>query len=180
VNRRESRAREERAFLRPLALTDVATYVSWGRDRTFCEHAGWTVDLPAAEHEAHWRALIEHPKPDHLRRAAVAGDDVIGYVDLAGAEPDRRELGYVVGPSDRWGHGLGGTVARLGLEYGFDVLGLQEIWAEAVDANRASVRILASLGMTETGCGQEESFLGVASYYRRFTISRATWSSRGR
>ncbi len=48
----------------------------------------------------------------------------------------------------------------------------QAIWAEAVDANRASVRILASLGMTETGRGQEESFLGVASYYRHFTISR--------
>ncbi|WP_410790862.1 GNAT family N-acetyltransferase [Kribbella sp. C-35] len=175
----------ERVFLRSLELADVATYVSWGRDRTFCEHAGWTVDRPAVELEAHWRALIEQPKPDHLRRAAVAGD-VIGYVDLAGAEPDRRELGYVVGPSDRWGRGLGGTLARLGLEYGFDVLGLQEIWAEAVDANRASVRILASLGMTETGRGQDEPFLGASSHYRRFSISRARWitvrvgSARGR
>ncbi|TCC03655.1 GNAT family N-acetyltransferase [Kribbella soli] len=167
----------ERIFLRSLELADLASYVSWGRDRRFCEHAGWTVDLPAAELEAHWRALIERPIPDHLRRAAVAGDEVVGYVDLAGAEPDRRELGYVIGPSDRWGLGLGGIVARLGLEYGFDVLGLQEIWAEAVDANRASVRILAALGMTETGRGEDESLLGAASYYRRFSISRADWAS---
>lgn len=160
-------------ILRPLELTDLATYVSWGRDRTFCEHAGWTVDRPAAELEAHWLALIEQPKSDHLRLAAVAGDEVVGYVDLAGAEPDRRELGYVVGPSERWGRGSGGILARLGVDYGFDVLGLREIWAEAVDANRASVRILASLGMTEIGRGEDESFLGVASYYRRFAISRA-------
>lgn len=164
---------QNQIFLRPLELADVATFVSWGRDRRFCEHAGWTVDLPVAELEAHWLALIERPKSGHLRLAAVAGDEVVGYVDLAGAEPDRRELGYVVGPSARWGRGLGGVLARLGIEYGFDVLGLREIWAEAVDANRASVRILASLGMTEVGRGADESFLGVASYYRRFAISRA-------
>lgn len=91
--------------LRPLEPTDVPTYTSWGRDRRFCEHAGWTVDLPAADHEDHWRRIIEHPGPDLLRQAAVDGDDVIGYVDLFGTEPDRRELGYVVGPSDQWGHG---------------------------------------------------------------------------
>jgi RimJ/RimL family protein N-acetyltransferase len=159
--------------LRPLELAAVAVYASWGRDRRFCEHAGWTLDRPAAELEAHWLALIEQPKSDLLRLAAVAGDEVVGYVDLAGAEPHRRELGYVVGPSERWGRGLGGILARLGLEYGFDVLGLREIWAEAVDANRASVRILAGLGMTETGRGQDESFLGIASYYRQFSISTA-------
>ncbi|TDW95610.1 RimJ/RimL family protein N-acetyltransferase [Kribbella pratensis] len=163
-------SRTERVFLRPLELADVATYALWGRDRRFCEHAGWTMDLPAAEHETHWRTLIEHPKSDLLRRAAVLGDDVIGYVDLAGADPDRRELGYVVGPSDRWGRGLGGIVARLGLDWGFRELGLEEIWAEAVNANRASVRILASLGMTEVGRGADEEFLGVASHYRRFSI----------
>ncbi|RZT28194.1 RimJ/RimL family protein N-acetyltransferase [Kribbella sp. VKM Ac-2569] len=162
-------------FLRSLGLADVAAYVSWGRDRRFCEHAGWTVDRSAAELEAHWRVLIEQPKSDHLRLAAVAGDEVVGYVDLAGAEPDRRELGYVVGPSERWGRGLGGMVARLGLAYGFDVLGLQEIWAEAVDANRASVRILAALGMTEIGRGDDEPFLGTVSYYRRFSIGRTAW-----
>ena len=163
----------DQIFLRPLGLADLATYVSWARDRRFCEHAGWTVDRPADEVEAHWLTLIEQPKSDHLRLAAVAGDEVVGYVDLAGAEPDRRELGYVVGPSERWGRGLGGILARLGVEYGFGVLGLREIWAEAVDANRASVRILAGLGMTEIGRGEDESFLGVASYYRRFAVRRA-------
>ena len=70
------------------------------------------------------------------------------------------------------GGAVGGMVGQLGVEYGFDVLGLGRS-DEAVDANRASVRILSSLGITKTGRGQEESFLGVASYYRRFTISRA-------
>jgi RimJ/RimL family protein N-acetyltransferase len=163
-------------LLRPLVLADVATYSSWGLDRRFCEHAGWSVDLPLAAHEEHWQKLIAQPKADHLRLAAVAGVQVVGYVDFAGDEPGRRELGYVIGPSDRWGQGLGGTVARRGLEYGFDQLGLDEIWAEAVDANRASVRILTSAGMTETGRGENEPFLGAPSFYRQFAITLAEWS----
>ena len=164
-----------RVFLRPLVLSDVAIYASWGLDRRFCEHAGWSVDLPLPAHEAHWQKLITEPKPNLLRLAAVAGDQVVGYVDFAGDEPGRRELGYVIGPSKRWGQGLGGTVARLGLEYGFGQLGLDEIWAEAVDANHASVRILTSAGMTETGKGHEESFLGAPSFYRQFAITLTEW-----
>lgn len=162
-------------FLRPIDRSDLPTCVSWGRDRTFCEHAGWTVDLPEPAHEAHWRALVERPKPDLIRLAAVAGDDVVGYVDLAGEGPDRRELGYAIGPSSRWGQGLGRTAAGLGLQYGFREVGLREVCAEALDANQASVRILIGLGMTETGRGHDEPFLGAPSYYRQFTIDAANW-----
>jgi RimJ/RimL family protein N-acetyltransferase len=125
-----------------------------------------------AGHEAHWRRLIAEPEADRLRLAAVVGDELVGYVDLVGGEAERRELGYVVGPSARWGRGFGGAVARLGVEYGFGVLGLREIWAEALDANVASVRILRSLGMIETGRGDDDSFLGEPSFYRRFSCSR--------
>jgi RimJ/RimL family protein N-acetyltransferase len=160
-------------FLRPVEPADVPTFVGWGTDRRFCEHAGWTVDLAAAAHEAHWIRIINDPHPVVLRRAAVVGTEVVGYVDLAGTEPDRRELGYAIGPSNRWGRGLGRLAARLGLDWGFNELTLAEITAEAVDANHASIRILQSLGMTELGRGPDEPFLGHPSHYRRFAISRA-------
>jgi RimJ/RimL family protein N-acetyltransferase len=159
-------------YLRPLAASDVPTFASWGLDRLFCEHAGWTVDLPLAAHEAHWRKLLA--QQELLRLAAVADSEVVGYADLAGQEPHRRELGYVIGPSTRWGQGLGGTVARLAVEHGFRRLGLQEIWAEALDANQPSIRILTSLGMTETGRGADEPFLGAPSFYRQFVLTSRT------
>ena len=158
-------------YLRPLVLSDLETYVSWGRDQRFCEHAGWTVGRPEPELEAHWRRLITTAHPELIRLAAVLDDEVVGYVDLHGDDPDSRELGYVVGPSSRWGHGLGAAVARLGLERGFLELGLQEIHAEALDANAPSIRILIKLGMTETGRGGDEPFLGTASHYRQFSIT---------
>ncbi|WP_427884846.1 GNAT family N-acetyltransferase [Kribbella sp. GL6] len=164
-------------FLRPLELTDLPTFVSWGEDRRFCEHAGWTVDLAASAREAHWRRLIGQTGTGLVRLAAVADDQVVGYVDLAGEEPDRRELGYAIGPSARWGQGFGAAAARLGLAYGFGELGLREIEAEAVDANQASVRILRSIGMVETGRGHDEVFLGAPSYYRQFVLSAASWQA---
>jgi RimJ/RimL family protein N-acetyltransferase len=157
--------------LRPLEAADGPVFAGWGLDRWFCEVAGWRVDRSLVGHEAHWRRLIVEPEVDHLRLVAVLGEELVGYVDFAGGEVGWRELGYVVGPSARWGRGLGGAVARVGVEYGFGVLGLREIRAEALDANVASVRILRSLGMTETGRGEVDSFLGEPSFYRRFRIS---------
>lgn len=160
-------------YLRPLQHTDIATYADWGADRRLCEHAGWTVDLPRPAREAHWLRVVEEGRV--LRLAAVRGDDVIGYVDLHGADSDHRELGYVVGPSTRWGEGLGTTVARLGLEHGFTVLGLDWVDAEAAETNLASVRILQRLGMTETDDRGVDTYLGVPTPTRCFRITRASY-----
>ncbi len=112
--------------------------------------------------------------------AACAHGEVVGYVDLHGDEPDRRELGFVVGRRERWGRGLGTAVARAGLAYGFEVVRLRTIWAEAVDANHASVAILRRIGMREIPRGEEAEFLGAPSFYRRFEIHAPEFAaSRG-
>jgi RimJ/RimL family protein N-acetyltransferase len=63
------------------------------------------------------------------------------------------------------------AAATAGLKYGFQELGLKKIWAEAMDANRASIRILQRLGMTETGWGDVATHLGQPSRYRQFAIA---------
>jgi RimJ/RimL family protein N-acetyltransferase len=93
-------------------------------------------------------------------------------VDLHGLEPGIRELGYVVGPSTRWGQGLGTALARAGLAHGFDTLDLESVWAEALPANLASVRILRRLGMRADGHGEVEDFLGVPGRFERYRITR--------
>ncbi|WP_300083593.1 GNAT family N-acetyltransferase [Propioniciclava sp.] len=153
--------------LRPLLTGDAELLADWGADPVFCAHAGWNAD-------ASWRERVAWARrdlpDDLLRRAALVGADVVGYVDLHGAG-ERRELGYVVGGRDRWGQGLGHAVAFAGLEWGFGSLGLAEIWAEAIDANVPSVRILERLGMRETGRGGDATFLGRNSFYRVFTLT---------
>jgi RimJ/RimL family protein N-acetyltransferase len=162
-----------RIALRELKLEDARVFARWQTDPQFAAHAGWRLTSETAEGEGWWRSSIADPDPLLLRLAVVKSEAVVGYVDLHGAGPDERELGYVIGPSSRWGQGLATAAARAAIDYGFHQLHLRRVWAEAVAANRASVRVLEKAGFRAIGPGEAESFLGAASHYERFEILRA-------
>jgi RimJ/RimL family protein N-acetyltransferase len=157
--------------LRPLELADAEAIASWALDPLFCAAAEWTVGLGMTEYVSFHRRIVTEPPSDLIRLAAVHQGELVGYVDLHGSQPSRRELGFIIGDSRRWKRGLGRQAAQAGLDYGFHQLKLTEIWAEALAANLASVRILQSLGMIETGPGAPGIYLGTPTHYRRFTIS---------
>ncbi|WP_050349115.1 GNAT family N-acetyltransferase [Arsenicicoccus sp. oral taxon 190] len=157
-------------------MSDATVLASWGADREFCEAAEWRGELTVDQHEERWRTrIVDGWGADLIRLGADAHGTLVGYVDLHGSDVGRRELGYLVGGRERWGQGLGGAVARAGLDHAFQGLGLLEAWAEAVDANPASVRILQGLGMSETGRGEDHVYCGIPSRYRRFAITADRW-----
>ncbi|BFU42377.1 GNAT family N-acetyltransferase [Krasilnikovia sp. MM14-A1004] len=162
--------------LRVLTPQDAAVIAGWASDPQFCREAEWTPGLPAHEYERFQRRLIETPPHDLIRLGACSGSDLVGYVAFQGDEPARRELGFVIGVRNLWGRGLGRGAAAAGLRYGFVELGLQEIWAEALEANQRSIRILRRLGLRETGVGADGEFLGVPTHYVQFAIRADEWS----
>lgn len=168
-------ARDLLVRLRPLTAADIEVMADWAEDLQFCREAGWTVDLPRERRLAFWRELVESPPVELIRLGVVHGDDLVGYVDLHGSEPARRELGFLIGSRSRWGQGLGRQAASAALDHGFGSLSLDEIWAEALDANRRSVRLLQRLGMRETGRGAEGEFLGQPTFFRQFALTAPEW-----
>ena len=162
-------------LLRPLRDEDAPTLASWSEDEIFRQCAGWSADLPIEKHVQFWRTMASAPPPELLRVAAIVGNELVGYVDLHGTEPDRRELGFLVGPSTRWGRGLGLRVAAKGVALGLVELGLPEVWAETHPRNAAALAILRKLGMTEFGEGDEEEFLGERERMRQFSLTRDRW-----
>lgn len=164
-----------RMRLRQLTSRDAPVIASWAEDIELCRAADWSVDLPYERHLAFWRDLIGVPPPGLIRLGAVSGGDLVGYVDLHRLDPARRELGFLIGVRARWGEGLGRQAAAAALEHGFCALRLEEIWAEALEANQRSVRLLQRLGMRETGRGDEGEFLGQTSFYRQFTLTSSLW-----
>jgi RimJ/RimL family protein N-acetyltransferase len=158
--------------LRPL-VADDAPFLAWLQtDPVFAAHAGWRRTTAIADGEGWWRESIAVPDPLLWRLLAITADGPVGYVDLHGEEAHERELGYAIGPSQLWGRGLATEAARAGIQWGFERLQLDRIWAEAVAANIASVRVLEKVGMYSVGPGAEESFLGVPSHYERYEIHR--------
>ncbi|MFD3444371.1 GNAT family N-acetyltransferase [Microbacteriaceae bacterium 4G12] len=163
-------------MLRPLQLADSSVLVDWEADAVFCAHAGWKPNRLPALADAWWREQILHPDPMLIRLLAVVDGSPVGYADLYGDDLEERELGYLIAPSARWGQGLGSATARTALDHGFRVLGLRRVWAEAVEANEASVRVLRRLGMRPMGDGDVESFLGQPSRYLRFELFQEEWA----
>lgn len=164
--------------LRPMLASDAPVFASWAADAQFCAQAGWRTRSDVEGLVPRWRTLMANPDPKLVRLTAVCDGDVVGYVDLHGDSERTRELGFAIGGSERWGKGLGLAAAAAGLAYGFDELGLSSIWAEALEANVASVRILQRLGMTYTGRGAEEPFAGVPSVYLQHRVTRSDWGGR--
>lgn len=162
--------------LRALLIEDAATLAGWQQDLTLCTHADWRPNTTDHLDVDDWERRIASAPSDLLRLIAVCGGESVGYADLHGHGRGSRELGYVVAPSDRWGQGLGTAIAHAALDYGFAVLDLDRIWAEALQANVASVRVLQRLGLRETGWGGPAQFLGEPSRYRQFEITQAQWS----
>ncbi|GAB1694422.1 GNAT family N-acetyltransferase [Krasilnikovia sp. M28-CT-15] len=170
---------EPAVTLRVLTPQDAAVIAGWASDPQFCREAEWTPGQAAYEYERFQRRLIETPPKDLIRLGVVSEGHLVGYVDLHGADPDRRELGFVIGLRNLWGHGLGLGAAAAGLHHGFVELGLQEIWAEAYEANRRSTRILRRLGLRETGFGDIGEFLGAPTRYVQFAIRADEWRHQG-
>jgi RimJ/RimL family protein N-acetyltransferase len=63
----------------------------------------------------------------------------------------RAELGYWIG-RPYWGHGYCTEAARATLDFGFEQLGLNRIFAHHFARNPASGRVMQKIGMTREGC----------------------------
>ncbi|MCY7288037.1 MAG: GNAT family N-acetyltransferase [Cryobacterium sp.] len=164
--------------LRELVSDDARVLAGWQTDPRFAAQAGWRLTSEISDGEGWWRESIRTPDPLLIRLGAVEAETLVGYVDLHGDKVDERELGYLIGPSSRWGRGLATAAAKAAISYGFDQLGLRRVWAEAVAANPASVRVLEKVGLRAIGRGEAETFLGQESHYEQFEILRADWHAR--
>ena len=78
-------------------------------------------------------------------------DTLVGAVGLKLEEDTGiAELGYWIGVP-YWGNGYATEAAASLLDFGFDTLALERIWARAFVRNPASSRVLQKLGMTHEG-----------------------------
>jgi len=163
---------------RPYAREHAPILASYALDQVYCAHEGWEYPSDPARILAWAERLADAPSDDLVRVMAFVGDDPVGYVDFQGDDTQEKELGYAIAPSSLWGRGLGTAAARAALKHGFTSLRLERIWAEAVEANSASVRVLEKSGMRFLRRGDEARFLGVPSHYRQYEITREQWMAQ--
>lgn len=148
-----------RLRLRPYSDADIAELVPLIGAR---EVAANSMRIPFPYSESDARDFLIRISDGSETRVAITlrGDRpirgrLIGGVGLR-FEPvhDSAELGYWIGVP-YWGNGYATEAARALLDYGFETLKLNRIFASHFKPNAASGRILRKLGMLHEGCQRE-------------------------
>jgi ribosomal-protein-alanine N-acetyltransferase len=121
--------------------------------------------LAGAYEVAYNTLMIPHPYPAGSAETWIRNGDAEGRFaialrengELAGMiglcvvrDHDRGELGYWIGVP-YWGRGYACEAAGAIIDYGFDVLKLNKVYAAHFDRNPASGRVLQKAGMTYEG-----------------------------
>ncbi len=89
-----------------------------------------------------------------LRPIGLAG------LDNVDTHNDTAEFSIIIGERSVWGKGLGSEAARLTLAYGFEVLGLYNIWLQVSGNNPAAVRAYEKAGFKPIGVRRRSVRIG--------------------
>ena len=145
-----------RLVLRPLELADARAIAERAGDRRV---ARYLIAVPSpypVSLATRWISarIAWWPQARGVTLAiAVRGrpDELLGSVSLRRFVRDRRaELGYWLGV-DAWGKGYATEAATALVDFGFRELGLERIYAQVLEGNAASCRVLEKLGMVSEG-----------------------------
>ena len=156
----------DREASRPIfADPDVMRYISGGRPRSDDQIRDFI-----ARQQNHfrsrgfclWKLLL---KPD----ARFVGFCGLQPLELDGAS--EVEIGWRLA-KDHWGCGLATEAARVALQHAVEYAHLVRVIAIAMPENRASLRVMAKLGMTYERATSKEGF-DVVLYARHFRAASA-------
>jgi len=90
----------------------------------------------------------------------TGSDRLVGVADLHGIAWAARvaEIGYWVG-REYWGRGYATEAVSLLVQYAFEMLGLEKLWARVYEPNRASIAVLEKNGFQPAGRLKRHAYL---------------------
>ena len=159
-------------ILRPLRPGDEEAAVRWGADDEFCLATGWSLNLPPQRLREHWLGLLTTPDLTFVRLGVEQGGLLVGFVDLAGLNPQSAEFGIAIGERSLWGQGMGLAAGRLLLGFAFTELGLRQVRAEVHLTNARSHALMRRLGFVAVGQGNSEEYRGEVVPLIRYVVNR--------
>jgi RimJ/RimL family protein N-acetyltransferase len=173
----------DRLILRPFTLDDAPAVRRLAGDPAI---ADTTLNIPHPYEAGMAEAWIEtHPQQYEKGEGATfaivrrADGVLVGAIGIhPRAKHDRAEIGYWIG-KPYWGQGIATEAARAVVDYGFETLGLNRIYAYHFGRNPASGRVMQKLGMKYEGTLRQhvrngEQYEDLATY----GMLRDEWAER--
>lgn len=142
----------EKCYLSPISAEDAETYVRWLNDLEVAQYLtlAHQVITVAAEKE-----LLQKLSGEGQNFAVVdrKTDKLIGGCGLINPDHLNRiaEVGLFIGEKSFWNRGYGQEVLRLLLDYGFNILNLNNIMLTAYAFNTRAIRCYEKAGFKPIG-----------------------------
>lgn len=146
-------ARGERVALGPISRELLPLMERWFNDLRVSRTLGVS-----------WHPITSQIKERYLDEMLVSQEPAFVVYELETMQPvgltgldhidrnhDTAEFSIVLGEPSVWGKGLGTEAARLTLEYGFDVLGIYNIWLQVSANNPGAIRAYEKAGFKRIG-----------------------------
>ena len=144
----------ERTTIRPLALIDLASFVSYRTDPDIARYQSWDTSYSAeqATQLIESQQGINLPAKDQWLQLAICSletDELIGDLALhALAEDNSFEIGFTIAKRHQ-GKGYAKESAARLLKYLFEEVGAKSIIASTDNRNASSIKLLEALGFTQ-------------------------------
>lgn len=144
----------ERLILRPYTIKDVPYAQKLGNDKAVAETTfipyPYTLDNVESWIENH-SSLIKNGDAYPLAVILKSNKQLIGTMTIRiDKTHNKGELAYWIG-RDFWGKGFATESSKKMLEFGFNELNLNRIWAPVMSKNKASGKVMEKIGLKYEG-----------------------------
>jgi RimJ/RimL family protein N-acetyltransferase len=155
----------KRIYLSPINIEDVETYTEWLNDLDVTISLGNPGFLYGLEKE---KEALEGMIKGGNDFAIITNDDdrLIGNCGLFSVNERHRkaELGIMIGDKNYWDQGYGREAIELVLNYGFNILNLNNIMLNVYSFNKRAIKCYENIGFKEIGRRRETYILGKRKY----------------
>jgi [ribosomal protein S5]-alanine N-acetyltransferase len=175
----------DRVVLRDFCAEDVAAYQRYHADPQYLRYYA-----PKVADPEHARKLVQvfidsaqaQPRRDFTLAIVERGvSQLVGCCSLrtAGQDDGYAEFGLELSPSS-WGRGLAVEAAGALLEFGFDVLKLNEIRGQSVTENRRVEHLVAKLGFKKLRELRGAAWMATRGWtHTEWSLKKSAWVLSG-
>ena len=150
----------KKCYLSPINIEDAGKYTEWLNDLEISRTLQITHQILNEEIE---KEILQKLSKDNLFAIVDLGnDELIGSCGFVGLDQLNRnaEFGIFIGNKEFWGKGYGTEATNLTLDFGFNILNLNNIMLKVYSYNNRATRCYEKCGFKEIGRRREARIIG--------------------
>lgn len=149
----------EKIFLRAVEPHDVEHFFRWENDTDNWLVSGTTAPFSKSDLERYVRGIRDVYSDRQLRLIISTPERPIGAIDLFDFDPThlRAGIGILIGDKGLRGKGFAEDALKVIARYGFDVLHLNQLYANIPANNAPSIALFEKVGFVH--CGTRKNWL---------------------